>query len=488
MAQERKGEYNASLTSVAENKFRQGLLPSGRYRGFDTMINAGGTGVNITITHTGKGFIRNTFANPPAAETNPYAYIVTPQGVAVETDVTANLTIDATTGGQGYRRVDAVVFEHEYTQVQGGAVGNVIIIKGTESDGTGLTVSYPAAPGLSSPSKQTLLGYIYVNESATFSYSDLNYIPVREPSLSNRQVSDSNYIEEQTGLWAKNSVTLTSIPTGGLPLSSLAPIVYCNFSTVQTLNQINLDKWGNEEIKDGSKIEIYNIGTGNLRIFLGAAISPGGTPLFYTASNILTLDGSSYYDSDNGQRNGSLTVRPNDTITLIYRSSRFYVSSVNVASNSVIADRESGWFRLNSLLYASLPSADLTATDVKLMYKQYFTRDTSWTGGSANQTRFTTSFHLKITFDIAATFTNSIFDVRISADLFRFDSTDFDYITFTGTLYDPTTAGNTQPVRIFGLGNGDFRIQKMGAGTFPNTVTGVQLMFSGTLPCITPVP
>ena len=227
MGQERKGEYNASLTSVAEDKFRQGLLTPGRYKGFDTMTNAGGTGVNINITHTGKGFIRNTFANPPAAESNPFAYIVTPQGVAVETDVAASsISITATTGGNGYRRVDAIVFEHEYTQVQGGAVGNVITITGTETDGSTTSSEYPAKPGLSNSSKQTLLGYLFIKESSTFSYSDLKYVPVDSPDLASEEVTRGNKINVQSSLWAKEEAKNPTIVSDTLNIDNLAPVVY----------------------------------------------------------------------------------------------------------------------------------------------------------------------------------------------------------------------------------------------------------------------
>ena len=178
MAQERKGEYNVALTSISEDKFRQGITPPGRYKGFDTITDAGGTGVNININHSATGFNRNTFDATPVAESNLYAYLITPQGVAVETDIiVTNLALSSLPSLSGQKRVDAVVFDHTYTTVQGGAQGNVIIVTGTASNGNGMTNEYPPAPGINS-SKQTLLGYIFIegDNSGSFTFSNITYV------------------------------------------------------------------------------------------------------------------------------------------------------------------------------------------------------------------------------------------------------------------------------------------------------------------------
>ena len=484
MAQERKGEYNASLTSVAENKFRQGLLPAGRYKGFDTMADYGGTGVNINILHTGKGFTRNTFTNPPVAESSLYSYIVTPQGVAIETDVAAtNISIDATTGGNGYRRVDAVVFEHEYTQVQGGAVGNVIIIKGTESDGTGLYTEYPAKPGLANNSKQTLLGYIFIKESASFSYADLKYVPVASPDIANEEVTKPTKNNYQESFWGKKDVTITTTVglTTVLNVSDLAPIVFFTSGNLNDLGYIYLDDVdGKSKDEYPDNLEIKCIVDKNTTVKVNTNLGVGLATPFNIKTRIRTLGNNTGFSGTNGMP-PTVTYVKNGEFTLLFNknANRFEVVSINNNVGNKVADYESGWFMSSNLLCSTTGIGGTTGG--RFFYKRYFANASDqYSGAALNQVADTMSFVMNVTLSAINSGFNTITFIAtgLGQVIPNLNSRNIvmGYVEYTGAM------SNSQAVTLYQNSSGELIVRTLTGTTFPAATSEVKFYFNATLP------
>lgn len=484
MAQERKGEYNASLTSVSENKFRQGLLPAGRYKGFDTMSDYGGTGVNINILHTGKGFIRNTFVNPPIAESNLYAYIVTPQGVAVETDIEAtNISIDATTGGNGYRRVDAIVFEHEYTQVQGGAIGNVIVIKGTESDGTGLFTEYPTKPALANTSKQTLLGYVFIKESASFSYADLKYVPVASPDIANEEVTKPKNSNYQENFWGKKDTVITTAISLGtvLKVSDLAPIVYFTSGNLNTLGYIYLDDIDGKSKDDyPDNLEIKCFVNQNTTVHLNTNTGAGLASPFNIRTDIKNIGNTISLGATNGMNPTTVYIK-NGEFTLIFNKAagRFEVHSINNNIGNREADYESGWFQSVNVL---CPTTGAAGANGKVLYKRYFSNaSTQYSGAAINKVADTVSFNIRVTLTSISTGVNLLTFLAVNSvgdvisDMVS-NHIIMGYAEYTGTM------ANSQAVTLYMDSNGELKVRTLTGVDFPADTSDIKFYFNATLP------
>lgn len=190
MGQKRFTTYKASVNSFPLGEQHIGVFKPGRYNGFDSMT----TEDNITITLAHTGVIKKTTNQD--TQVSLFGVVVMPTGIIIHEEGAITLTMPndtAPTIGQPQTRKFAVVCEHNYQQVKGGANANYILIAGN----LGTTV-----PALTNPKSQVLLGVItkdYTNNTLTYNkqvnnilgdMSNLELFKLIEPYLPNQELPD----------------------------------------------------------------------------------------------------------------------------------------------------------------------------------------------------------------------------------------------------------------------------------------------------------
>lgn len=131
-----------------------GISEPGRYRGFDFGSTSG---LNLTLNHNTTG-VNVTMFNTPTQSVEKRGVILTKQGVVIhETD---DIVLPIAAGHATLPRIDVVICEHEYVEVQGGSTATYYVVQGTPA-------TNPVAPTLTQPQIKTILGQILVPAGAT---------------------------------------------------------------------------------------------------------------------------------------------------------------------------------------------------------------------------------------------------------------------------------------------------------------------------------
>ena len=130
-----------------------GVLIPGRYSGFDAVLTAG---LTLELNHNLTGYkevskLKNYLLNT--------GIVITPQGTIIKDDNTINLPINST--GVGEQRVDLIVLDHEYIDVDDGQEATYSIIQGSPS------LENPQEPALTNPETQIIIGSLHLPESCT---------------------------------------------------------------------------------------------------------------------------------------------------------------------------------------------------------------------------------------------------------------------------------------------------------------------------------
>jgi len=156
---------------------RSGIMPPGRYRGFDTIKPGTPVGgkISFKLSHDSTGVIIKTKDGLLSDRTG---ISITPQGTIIheEGEVSiASLVIDYNTDTKGRR--DIVVLEHLYKDnIPGVNPPTYLVIKGTPAD-------TPVAPAYTSPLSQVVLGVIDVPAGAN-TIDQIFYHPEVTPEFS----------------------------------------------------------------------------------------------------------------------------------------------------------------------------------------------------------------------------------------------------------------------------------------------------------------
>jgi len=149
MSQFRTFEFRADDSTFEMNQRLLGLIEPGVYRGFDWQQQAG---FNFILAHVTSGI---QYYDKNELLSDPIGVLITKQGVTIKENESIILSIDP---GGALPRWDAIVVEHYYSEVTGGVPGVYMVIKGTAA-------SSPVKPSLTNPSRQLLIGYLYVPAS-----------------------------------------------------------------------------------------------------------------------------------------------------------------------------------------------------------------------------------------------------------------------------------------------------------------------------------
>lgn len=284
MSQDRNVEYNVPLTSFQVNQLNQGLLPKGRYQGFDTIDNPGGVGLNIRLLNN-LGFTRVDIAN--AFETTNRAIMVTPLGSVIHTDENPTLPIDDTAGGQ---RRDLVVLNHEFTQVAGGSLATFSIVTGTPLPIGDPSYSVAPLPTLPNPQKQTIIGILEHKNSnvSTRIFADIKFIPAKTPDYNSNNIArldSDNYFTSGFEGDTTADIVPGDINTSVLTLPSKSKEYKLNIIAPTTVAYIT-----NHVINDESadnfipvntivKLRVQPLGTAVLILDTNATLVAGQTPI-----------------------------------------------------------------------------------------------------------------------------------------------------------------------------------------------------------------
>jgi len=152
MPQERFWNYKDNDSTFRLNSRELGMLENGLYRGFDAVL-VGGLSLELEQSTTG---VTKTLLDPLTTSTVGVWY--TKQGgVITETD-SQFLAINANASGND--RIDLIVGQHEYVATIGGAAALYAVIQGTPA-------ASPTVPSLTIPTKQVILGQLYVPDGTT---------------------------------------------------------------------------------------------------------------------------------------------------------------------------------------------------------------------------------------------------------------------------------------------------------------------------------
>lgn len=172
MAQKRYLQWKDDDSTFNLNQMYLGIFEAGRYRGFS--YNGSTSGMNLVLDQTGGAVkVDESFAN-----SNALGIWISKQGVVITEDGNINLSVSSNTSGDD--RIDLIVGTHEYTQAVGGSVATYSIIQGTPA-------TNPTAPNLTFPTKQVILGRLYIPDGTT-SLTASMYTPENVPPIA----SDAN--------------------------------------------------------------------------------------------------------------------------------------------------------------------------------------------------------------------------------------------------------------------------------------------------------
>ena len=173
MAQKTFFNWQDSIKSFEFGEQFNGIIQPGRYRGYDQITDAGGVGININLAHLITGHSKTIENN---SQVNNVGIAMLPNGTVVhETTALPNIPID-TNGAGPNARVDLIIAEHEYTQVDPGTPVVYSVVKG---DALG------NVPSLPNPEKQIELGRLVIGAGGTTFGDILSYTPASLPLLGN---------------------------------------------------------------------------------------------------------------------------------------------------------------------------------------------------------------------------------------------------------------------------------------------------------------
>lgn len=269
--QKRLHNYKDPIESFPFNNRMLGILNSGRYCGFDTMLNVIGLGCEISHSATGKliALSDNISFSP---KTGVY---MTPMGVIISEDDVLPFTFD-TNLGNPYNRYDFIVAEHEWLPSQFGQAATYSVLKGP---GTG---AYPVLPN---PNKQTILGVMKLPPGVT-DLTSATYTASQVPWLGAMTILDlldqgsGNFARlDLTNEWTGQRFSHYALPanvTGakwqlpGFPANSWH---YGPAAPAGLISEISATKANAELI-------ISNLSTNTLSIQLGATPGSGGLPIW----------------------------------------------------------------------------------------------------------------------------------------------------------------------------------------------------------------
>ena len=252
MTQLRKFEYLADDSTFDINNRLIGIVGYGVYRGFDVQDKSTSDLV-LRLKHTGNGA---SFVDQTLIFQENIGVLLTKQNVVISETDTIEINI-ATNAGSGDPRIDTIIIEHTYDEIEGGSPGIYSVINGSPA-------AIPTAPNLTDPDKQTKIGEIYLPGSCSdLSNVDVEWIRELTPKFANTQelFIEANYSSSDFTIEKKlknknfyylnfsspdsqykniQDIDLTTIQGLTFHLISNQPLQFISNSNIKTVDDQNL--------------------------------------------------------------------------------------------------------------------------------------------------------------------------------------------------------------------------------------------------------
>lgn len=250
MAQKRHREYKDPVDSQKHNRANVGILPPGRYCGFDTINNVSGLTFDLEHGNTGIKFSALGVSLTPFR-----GQYLSPMGVKIEEDAPITGLSTVTNVGNLVTRIDTIVAEHEFIAVQGGQAAIYFVLPGNFGSNV--------ATALPNPGKQVALGYLSIPAGESDLLNAV-YTPNYVPSLGNANIITNYPILDQRYAIKANVNLMGKLNTG---------------HTAAAFGSIAAGLWS---IPDDGPTYVYPLGSGSGTINEIAALSTLGIAAGYS--------------------------------------------------------------------------------------------------------------------------------------------------------------------------------------------------------------
>lgn len=294
MTQRRHADYKDPRSSFDLDDRTQGILPSGRIRGFDTITGA--SGLTLSISHSATGSIQYDKDTHNASD--PEGVWHTTQGIVVkENEDIGPFTFD-TNAGNSEDRYDIIYGSHEYDSATTGGIAAVYgVIKGPLND--------PSLPALTDDTRQVILSVIKIPAGAS-NLTDAIIIPPRVKGLADKEVAylqETNIFEAlQQGSITTKTITISTLdgPRGNQPYIVLEDkdpnFLYINaaassevkFMTAKNPGTLVVIEFGQESVAiKADDISAVEAGLGYAPFLPGLASDPHGAESFSNIKGVM---------------------------------------------------------------------------------------------------------------------------------------------------------------------------------------------------------
>lgn len=257
MAQFRFHNWQDDDSTFNLNQRLKGILPEGRYRGYEAKPFV--AGMNLILWHdvTGYKFIKKdltSFAKVGCA--------ITKQGMVI--NETGEISITILPNLTASARLDLIVMEHFYEDIVGGTAATYFSIQGT-----------PLLPPLSDPDKQVPIGYLLVPAGCT-SLTDVGveYTPATVPFLANDSTTFDNAISAiyaaiaALNLSSLTDVTVTAAANGNILVHNGTEFVNVSSTThIQSLSLFMTQFFGLSGVTHVAETNLQTLIGGGLNEF-----------------------------------------------------------------------------------------------------------------------------------------------------------------------------------------------------------------------------
>jgi len=233
MAQFRFHNWQDDDLTFSLNQRLMGVLPDGRYRGYEAKPFV--AGMNLILWHDVTGY---KYIKKDLTSFTKVGCAITKQGMVI--NETGEISIGILPNLTSEFRIDLIVMEHFYEDIVGGTAATYLSIQGTPSPS-------PVAPALTDPDKQVIIGYLLVPDGCTsLTDSGVAYTKATTPVLANDSSVFDSAIYAPIAALNLNSltdVTITSVASGHILVHNGTEFVNVSSKThIQTL-QLNMTEF-----------------------------------------------------------------------------------------------------------------------------------------------------------------------------------------------------------------------------------------------------
>jgi hypothetical protein len=232
--EKRAHEYQVPVSSFTLNEIHQGVLPAGRYRGFDTWNATGTTPTQVLFEagHAVTGLKMIDRNNAQAALLS--GVVITNQGTTIQTSELPVIGIDKNVGNTNPRK-DLIIMYYSYELVQGGQVTSIAVIKGDLLGNT---------PSINNPVTDIILAVVTIAPNGQV-FTDMSFEVTAVPNLGNQNVADNNKLDLRyasltlPNVFSRTQTNYARIPDGDVSVSGGGIIYTGNKGNVFLLTTAN---------------------------------------------------------------------------------------------------------------------------------------------------------------------------------------------------------------------------------------------------------